>query len=141
MDRIFLALLCCLATAPLASAAEYGPVPVQPPTGSVQPPTAPLQPPMGTAPRLFTPNGPSYSLGMPSLQRPPIHVQHGHHGRLGHSRQVVPAAPLNQGWTGYGFGGVPTYQWGYFGARYRPMKVYHRGYYGHRMSYGYRRGY
>ena len=43
-------------------------------------------------------------------------------------------------WYGYGFG-VPTYSWGYFGARYRPGYVSHKGYYGDYTQWGYRRGY
>ncbi len=31
--------------------------------------------------------------------------------------------------AGHGFG-VPTYRWGYFGARYRSTPVWHKGYYG-----------
>ena len=40
---------------------------------------------------------------------------------------------------GYG-PGVPTYRWGYFGARYRPTCVCHKGYYGKRTQWGYRSG-
>jgi len=43
-------------------------------------------------------------------------------------------------WYGYGFG-VPTYNWGYFGATYRPAAVSHHGYYGDFTQWGYRRGY
>jgi len=43
-------------------------------------------------------------------------------------------------WYGYGFG-VPTYQWGYFGARYRPAVICHKGYYGDLTQWSYRRGY
>ncbi len=43
-------------------------------------------------------------------------------------------------WYGYGFG-VPTYQWGYFGARYRPAVISHKGYYGDSSQWSYRRGY
>ena len=43
-------------------------------------------------------------------------------------------------WYGYGFG-VPTYNWGYFGAQYRPACVTHHGYYGDYYQWGYRRGY
>jgi hypothetical protein len=43
-------------------------------------------------------------------------------------------------WHGYGFG-VPTYNWGYFGAHYRPMSICHTGYYGQFVQWGYRRGY
>ena len=46
----------------------------------------------------------------------------------------------NYPWYGYGFG-VPTYNWGYFGANYRPTAVSHKGYYGHYTQWGYRRGY
>ena len=135
MNRIILATLCLLTILSPVSSAEFAPVPVRPPMEAVQSPRAPMQPSTGTTARLLSPAGPVYSMGMPSLQRPPLYGQQGHH------RQSVPQPPSSQGWTGYGFGGVPTYQWGYFGARYRPVKVYHRGYYGHRMSYGYRRGY
>jgi len=43
-------------------------------------------------------------------------------------------------WYGYGFG-VPTYNWGYFGAKYRPAVVSHHGYYGDFSQWGYRQGY
>jgi hypothetical protein len=43
-------------------------------------------------------------------------------------------------WYGYGFG-VPTYNWGYFGARYRHASLSHKGYYGDFTQWGYRRGY
>jgi len=43
-------------------------------------------------------------------------------------------------WYGYGFG-VPTYNWGYFGAQYRPAVVCHHGYYGDFTQWGYRQGY
>jgi len=46
----------------------------------------------------------------------------------------------NYPWYGYGFG-VPTYQWGYFGAEYRPASISHHGYYGDFTQWGYRRGY
>ncbi len=46
----------------------------------------------------------------------------------------------NHPWYGYGFG-VPTYNWGHFGARYRPTAVSHKGYYGHYTQWGYRKGY
>jgi len=46
----------------------------------------------------------------------------------------------NYPWYGYGFG-VPTYNWGYFGARYRPAIVSHKGYYGRQTQWGYRTGY
>ena len=46
----------------------------------------------------------------------------------------------NSPWYGYGFG-VPTYNWGYFGAHYRPTVVSHKGYYGHYTQWGYRIGY
>lgn len=103
-----------------AMADEYGPVP--------------RQVPPATAPRIVSPAGPVYSLGTPSPERPPIEVYEGHSRH--HGAAMPPA-----GWSGYGFGGIPTYQWGYFGAKYHAVKIYHRGYYGHRMSYGYRRGY
>ena len=43
-------------------------------------------------------------------------------------------------WYGYGFG-VPTYSWGWFGAKYRPAVMCHYGYYGDFTQWGYRRGY
>jgi len=43
-------------------------------------------------------------------------------------------------WYGYGLG-VPTYNWGYFGAHYRPAPICHQGYYGDFYQWGYRRGY
>ncbi len=123
--RTLVILLFFVANADIALLAEqYSPVPTQPP--------------LGTAPRIVSPPGPVYSLGVPSVERPAIntapHKHLGLHGAV--TEQTTPA-----GWTGYGFGGVPTYQWGYFGARYRPIKIYHQGYYGHQISYGYRRGY
>ncbi len=120
MPLLLLALTCGLSTA-----AEFAP--------------APMQPQPGTTARIASPTEPSYSLGMPSLERPPVTPQRGLL-LFGH-RVGQQEIPPSSGWTGYGFGGVPTYQWGYFGARYHPVKIYHEGYYGHRMSYGYRRGY
>lgn len=35
--------------------------------------------------------------------------------------------------------GVPSYSWGYFGAPYRPVHFYHKGYYGDCLWWGYRR--
>jgi hypothetical protein len=127
MFRAAIALLLFLIPAAVGStawAADYAPVP-----------TEPL---LGTTPRLLSPTGPVYSQGMPSPQRGPMQ---GQPGSVSHQGRSVRQAPSSTGWSGYGFGGVPTYQWGYFGARYRPIKVYHRGYYGHQMSFGYRRGY
>jgi len=43
-------------------------------------------------------------------------------------------------WYGYGFG-VPTYNWGYFGVRWRPGCISHTGYYDDYMQWSYRRGY
>ena len=43
-------------------------------------------------------------------------------------------------WYGYGFG-VPTYRWGYFGVRYRPGYVCHKGYHDDFTQWGYRSGY
>ncbi len=109
---------------------------------------APTQPALSSTPRIASPSGQVYSLGLPSPQRPAINAQRSPFAS--HSSQtepragagaVVPQDMSATGWTGYGFGGVPTYQWGYFGARYRPVKIYHQGYYGHQMSFGYRRGY
>lgn len=114
-----ISLLLMIVAAPAVSD-DYGPVPRQIPQGT-------------TAPRIMSPPGPVYSLGTPSPQRPSINVHKGHFGH--------PQAPAAPAWSGYGFGGIPTYQWGYFGARYHAVKIYHRGYYGHRMSHGYRRGY
>lgn len=108
-----------------AMAGEFGP--------------APQQIPPVTTPRIVSPQGPVYSMGTPSPNRPPVVPQtryFGHHGAC------VPQAPSgNAGWSGYGFGGIPTYRWGYFGAHYRPVRMYHCGYYGNRLSIGYRRGY
>ncbi len=47
---------------------------------------------------------------------------------------------VNSRWYGYGFG-VPPYNWGYFGVKYRPWSVSHKGYYGDFSQWGYRRGY
>lgn len=90
----------------------------------------------------------------------PAHAGHllewliGHHQRLppdyvGNPKRIVAAPPgphrygeynVYSPWYGYGFG-VPTYQWGYFGARYRPACISHKGYYGDLSQWGYRRGY
>lgn len=43
-------------------------------------------------------------------------------------------------WYGYGFG-VPSYRWGYFGAKYRPIAITHKGYHGNYSQWGYRHGY
>ncbi len=43
-------------------------------------------------------------------------------------------------WYGYGFG-VPVYRWGYFGAHYRPVSIFHKGYYNDYSQWGYRHGY
>ncbi len=51
--------------------------------------------------------------------------------------------PLSSGnypWYGYGFG-VPTYNWGYFGAAYHPASIAHHGYYGDYTQWGWRQGY
>ncbi len=68
----------------------------------------------------------------------------------GTPKQTVAAPPgpyrypeydaANGPWYGYGFG-VPTYNWGYFGARYHPASISHRGYYGDFTQWSYRRGY
>ncbi|OHB67869.1 MAG: hypothetical protein A2V70_03280 [Planctomycetes bacterium RBG_13_63_9] len=67
----------------------------------------------------------------------------------GNPKQVVAAPPGPHRyaeynaycpWYGYGFG-VPTYNWGYFGAQYRPACVCHKGYYGDLSQWSYRRGY
>lgn len=60
-------------------------------------------------------------------------------GTPGPQRYPVYAAG-NYPWYGYGFG-VPTYNWGYFGVRYREAKNAHTGYYGDYYQWGYRRGY
>ena len=68
---------------------------------------------------------------------------------VGNPKRIVaaPPGPHRYGeynvycpWYGYGFG-VPTYNWGYFGARYRPACVCHTGYYGMFTQWGYRQGY
>lgn len=43
-------------------------------------------------------------------------------------------------WYGYGFG-VPTYNWGSFGVRYRPHSSSHHGYHNDYTQWGFRRGY
>ena len=53
---------------------------------------------------------------------------------------LYPEYNVHYPWYGYGFG-VPTYNWGYFGARYRPAVVCHKGYHGDLTQWGYRRGY
>ncbi len=115
------AVACLLGMVTTTWAQEYSPVP--------------MQPLLGTAPRIESPSQPVYSMGLPSPQRPPLEAPR----KLFHRAPAQPPAP--SGWTGYGFGGIPTYQWGYFGAHYHEVKSVHRGYYGHRVSYGYRRGY
>lgn len=52
----------------------------------------------------------------------------------------APTQGPNTPWYGYGMG-VPTYDYGWFGATYRPAKVSHTGYYGGTYQWGYRRGY
>lgn len=47
---------------------------------------------------------------------------------------------VSGGWYGYGFG-VPVYRWGYFGAHYRPVSIFHKGYYNDYSQWGYRHGY
>jgi hypothetical protein len=45
------------------------------------------------------------------------------------------------GWYGYGFP-AQTHRWGWFGAQhYYPRVIWHRGYYGDRSRWSYRRGY
>ncbi len=66
--------------------------------------------------------GPGTSVGPPGPQRYPAY------------------SSGNYPWYGYGFG-VPTYNWGYFGVRYRPSNYVHEGYYGDYYQWGYRRGY
>ena len=70
-------------------------------------------------------------------------------GYVSSPRQIVAAPPgphryaeynVYCPWYGYGLG-VPTYNWGYFGARYRPACIYHKGYYGDLTQWGYRSGY
>ena len=67
----------------------------------------------------------------------------------GNPKRIVAAPPgphrypeynVHCPWYGYGFG-VPTYNWGYFGARYRPACICHHGYYGDFSQWSYRRGY
>lgn len=80
-------------------------------------------PPIEYTPGVAAPAGPVFTPGMPKPQRAPL--PGGHNGE----------------WNGYGFGGVPTYQWGHFGARYRPYHGAHRGYYGHQLQWSFRPGY
>ncbi len=56
------------------------------------------------------------------------------------SPHVYPEYNVNHPWYGYGFG-KPSYAWGYFGARYRPAVIHHKGYYGDISQWGYRRGF
>ena len=56
------------------------------------------------------------------------------------SPHVYPEYNVSSPWYGYGFG-VPAYNWGYFGARYRPAVTCHKGYYGDFTQWGYRQGY
>jgi hypothetical protein len=99
---------------------------------------APRQIPPGTTLRIASPPGPVYSLGTPSPQRPPMDFRKKHYH---HHAASMPQGTPGARWSGYGFGAIPTYRWGYFGAHYRPVRTYHCGYYGHRLSIGYRRGY
>ena len=79
---------------------------------------------------------------LPARQQPPYWA--------GNPKQTVAAPPgpyrypeydaARGPWYGYGFG-VPTYNWGYFGARYRPASISHRGYYGDFTQWSYRKGY
>jgi len=70
-------------------------------------------------------------------------------GLFGHSEQPPPNVPavrpvpfspppvnVDGRRPGYGFG-TPTYNWGYFGARYRKACVFHEGYYGDFSHWGY----
>ena len=118
-------LLMLVILAGTAFAGEFGPAPRQ------------IQP--STTMRIASPPGPVYSMGVPAPQRPPIDFHKQQH--CGHRAGSVPQGGPGAGWSGYGFGGIPTYRWGYFGAHYRPVRMYHCGYYGHRLSIGYRRGY
>ena len=56
------------------------------------------------------------------------------------TRHVYPEHNVNGPWYGYGFG-VPTYPWGYFGAKPRPAVISHHGYHGEFTQWGYRQGY
>jgi hypothetical protein len=51
------------------------------------------------------------------------------------------AAARDGGWYRYGFP-VQAHRWGWFGAEhYYPRVLWHRGYYGDRCRWSYRRGY
>ena len=64
----------------------------------------------------------------------------GPHRYAEHGPHHYPEYNVYGPWYGYGFG-VPTYQWGYFGARYRPVCITHKGYYGDFSQWSYRQGY
>jgi hypothetical protein len=52
-----------------------------------------------------------------------------------------PTIAPTDGWYGYGFP-AQSYRWGWFGAEhYYPRVLWHRGYYGDRCRWCYRRGY
>jgi hypothetical protein len=63
--------------------------------------------------------------------------------RQGNATEKVahPTVAPSGGWYGYGFP-VETHRWGWFGAEhYYPRVLWHRGYYGDRCRWAYRRGY
>jgi hypothetical protein len=63
--------------------------------------------------------------------------------RLGEAQEKVahPTIAPGGGWYRYGFP-VQTRRWGWFGAEhYYPRVLWHRGYYGDRCRWAYRRGY
>jgi len=50
--------------------------------------------------------------------------------------------PEHVSWAPYGYGlAVPTYNWGYFGARHRPTRVRHTGYHRDYVQWKSIRGY
>jgi len=57
--------------------------------------------------------------------------------RVLHKHAVVKAEPVGPSTADF----PRAYPWGYFGAQPGRYKVYHRGYYGHYMEWGYRRAY
>lgn len=79
--------------------------------------------------RVFQPEPPPYWVGNPRA------ITAGTPGP-----QRLPQYQHSAPWYGYGFG-VPTYQWGSFGARYRPTRSCFTGYYGDYVQWGCRRGY
>jgi hypothetical protein len=90
-------------------------------------------------------NEPEVGLEVEQVQPPPPSVLDGsyryhHFGELPGTAPHPTIAPTG-GWYRYGFP-VQSHRWGWFGAEhYYPRVLWHRGYYGDRCRWCYRRGY